>query len=212
MAKVAIVGGGGFAKEVIEVARMLGHEVVGIFAIKNSLKEHKHLGYLEEMVNLRGHYDALHIAIGAVNAKGIANRRHVIEHIRKHSLSVVSLISPKTTIAPTVRIGKGVYIGHDTLISCDTVINDFVLINQRAVIGHDCVVEENVSIAPLVFLGGDVRVEKDSMLGVRTTIRQGLNIGKGSVVGMGSIVIKNLRPYSTTLQMPSKIYRDEGKM
>ena len=208
MARVAIVGGGGFAKEVIEVARMLGHEAVGVFALENSLPDLPHLGYLEEMRTRRDDYDALCLAVGAVNARGIADRRRIIGYIRAHALPTLSLVSPLATVAPSVTIGEGVFIGHEVLISCDARIGDFVLINQRAVIGHDARIDENVSVAPLVFLGGNVRVEADTMLGVRATVRQGLRIGQECVVGMGSLVIKNLKPRSTTLQMPSKIYRE----
>ncbi len=208
MARVAIVGGGGFAKEVIEVARMLGHEVVGVFTLENSLPDLPHLGYLDEMLSRRADYDALCLAVGAVNARGIANRRRIIEHIKAHDLPTLSLVSPLATVASDVAVGQGVFIGHEVLISCDTRIGDFVLINQRAVIGHDVNIGENVSIAPLVFLGGNVTIASDTMLGVRATVRQGICIGRECVVGMGSLVIKNLKPRSTTLQMPSKIYRE----
>ena len=207
MAKIAIIGGGGFAKEVIEVAKMQGHNIVGIFALENSLREYPYLGYLEEAVTKQDEYDYLHIAIGAVNAKGMQNRRKILEFIKENNLPLISLISPKADIGEGVKIGDGVYIGHRVIVSCDSVISDGVLINQGAVIGHDCKIAENVSIAPLVFLGGNVAVEKDVMIGVRATIRQGVRIGHNSLIGMGSIVIKNILPNSTTLQMPSKIYR-----
>ena len=206
MARIALIGGGGFAKEVIEVARMCGHEVVGIFARENSLGQYPHLGYLDEMLTMRDRYDAVHIAVGAVNREGMRNRRAILEFIREHSIPMLSLISPKADLAESVRMGEGVYIGHRVLVSCDTRIGDAVLINQGAVIGHDCRIEENVSIAPLVFLGGNVTVGSDTMIGARATLRQGVSVGASCLVGMGSIVIKNLKAGSTTLQMPSKIY------
>jgi len=206
MARVAIIGGGGFAKEVIEVAIMQGHTISGIFALENSL-EYPHLGYFEEMLSRRDEYDYLHIAIGAVNRNGMQNRAKILDFIYKHSLPMISLISPKADIADDVVIGNGVYIGHRVIISCSTVIDDAVLINHSAVIGHDCKIAKNVSIAPLVFLGGGVEIESGVMVGVRSTIRQGLKIGQDSVIGMCSIIIKNVKPSSTTLQMPSKIYK-----
>jgi len=210
MARVAIVGGGGFAKEVIEVAEMLGHEVVGIFARENTLSSYSHLGYLEEMREKRASYDAVHIAIGAVNARGIENRRTILDFIRKHDIPALSLVSPLATLSGGVLVGEGVYVGHEALISCDTELGEHVVVNQRAVIGHDCVIEENVSLAPLVFLGGNVRVKRDTMIGVRSTVRQGVSIGRNCVIGMGSIIVKNIRDDSLTLQMPSKIYRNRS--
>ncbi len=206
MARVAIIGGGGFAKEVIEVARMNGHEIVGIFARENSLERYPHLGYLDEMLTLRDRYDAVHIAVGAVNRQGMHNRREILEFLRRHDIPMISLVSPKADLGEGVSVGEGVYIGHRVLISCDAQIADAVLINQGAVIGHDCRIEENVSIAPLVFLGGNVRMGRDTMIGARATVRQGLRIDPECLIGMGSLVIKNLKAGCTTLQMPSKIY------
>ena len=212
MAKIAIVGGGGFAAEVIEVALMLGHEIVGIYATRNSLKEYEHLGYLDEMKSSMKSFDAVHIAIGAVNREGIANRRGVIDFLKRHGIPSISLVSPKNCISESVEIGEGVYIGHEVLISCNSRIDDFVLINQRATIGHDCRVEENVSIAPLVFLGGNVSVGRDSMIGVGAIARQGISIGENSIVGMGSLLIRSIKAGSTTLQLPSRVLKKSEKI
>ncbi len=207
MARVAIIGGGGFAKEVIEIAELLGHKIVGIFALENSLKEYKYLGYKDEILSKRDSYDAIHIAIGAVNQQGIEIRNELIDFLQQHNIPSISLISPKATIAKSVTIKEGTFIAHEVLISCDTQIGNYVIINQRAVIGHDCKIEDRVSIAPLVFLGGGVIVEKESMIGVRATIRQGIKIAHNSTIGMGSLVIKSTKPYTLTLQMPSKTHK-----
>ena len=205
--KIAIIGGGGFAKEVIEVALLNGYEIYGVFAKESSLDEYKYFGYLDELNKLKDEFDGVHIAIGAVNQEGVKNRRVVIEFLKENSIKQISLISPLATIAKDVKIGDGVYVGHKVLISVGTSIGDSVLFNHSCLIGHDCKIEDNVSIAPLVFLGGNVIVEKDVMVGVRSTIRQGVKIGRGSIIGMCSVIIKNIKANSLTLSAPSKSYR-----
>jgi len=206
MSKIAIIGGGGFAKEVIEVIHMNGDEVYGVFAQKNSL-DYPFFGYLDELNGHKENFDGCIIAIGAVNKEGIENRKNIINFIKENNIPLISVISPLATISENVKIGKGVYIGHNVLVSVDVKLADNILINHNAVIGHDVVINENVSIGPQVFLGGGVEIEKDVMIGVGATIRQGLKIGTGSIIGMRSIVIKNIKPNSLTLQTPSKIYK-----
>ncbi len=204
--KIAVIGGGGFAKEIIEVIQMNGDEVYGIFA-KSSTLSYRHFGYLDELLEHKEYFDGAILAIGAVNKEGIANRRAIMDFLKEHSINLISVISPLTTISPSVKIGDGVYIAHGVTISCDTKIGDSVLINNNALIGHDVFISENVSIAPQVFLGGGVIIEKDVMLGVGATLRQGIRVGSGSIVGMRSIIIKNIKPDSIVLHPISKIYK-----
>ncbi len=204
--KIAIVGGGGLAKEIIEVIEMNGDEVYGIFAKSSSLS-YKHFGYLDALLEHRDNFDGVILAIGAVNQEGISNRREIIEFLKKHSFNLISVISPLSTISSSANMGNGVYIGHSVIVSCDALIGDNVLINHNALIGHDVKIAENVSIAPQVFLGGGVDIKKDVMIGVGATLRQGITIGSNSIIGMRSIVIKNIKDGSVVLQQISKIYK-----
>jgi len=205
--KIAIIGGGGFAKEVIEVLLMNNDEVYGIFAQENSLN-YNYFGYLDQLITYKNSFDGVVLAIGAVNKTGIENRRKIIDFLKENSIDLISVISPLATISKSVKIGNGSYVGHGVLISCDAKIDDNVVLNQNAIIGHDTKICENVSIAPQVFLGGGVKIEKDVMIGVGATIRQGITIGSNSSIGMRSIVVKNIKENSTVLHQISKVYRN----
>jgi len=206
MSKIAVIGGGGLAKEIIEIIKLNNDELFGIFAKENSLS-YPYFGYLDELKKLKNEFDGVVLAVGAVNKEGIKNRRIIIDFIKENNIPLISVISPYARISKNVKLGEGIYIGHDVLISCDSEISDNVLINQRALIGHDCKIYENVSIAPQVFLGGGVEIERDVMIGVGATIRQGVKIGNNSIIGMRSIVIKNIKNGSLVLQSPSKVFK-----
>jgi sugar O-acyltransferase (sialic acid O-acetyltransferase NeuD family) len=203
--KIAVIGGGGLAKEIIEVILMNGDEVYGIFAKENSLN-YAYLGYLDELNKHKNNFDGVILAIGAVNKDGIKNRKNIIDFLKKENIKLISVISPFATISNSVKIGDGVYIGHNVLISCDSKIENNVLINHNAIIGHDVKIDENVSIAPQVFLGGGVIIEKNVMIGVGATLKQGIKIGNNSIIGMRSVIIKNIKQNSIVLPTISKIY------
>ena len=207
MAKIAIIGGGGLAKEIIECIELNNDEVYGIFALESEL-DYPYLGYLDELVEYKHKFDGVIIAIGAVNKKGIEQRKKIINFLKQNNIPLISVISPFAKIGKGCTIGEGVYIGHDVIISVDSKILDNIIINQKAVIGHDTLIKENTSIAPLVFIGGNCKIEENVMIGVGATIKEGLTIEKDSVIGMRSIVVKNIKSNSLVLPVLSKIYKD----
>jgi sugar O-acyltransferase (sialic acid O-acetyltransferase NeuD family) len=204
---IAIIGGGGFAKEVIEVADMLNYNIYGIYAKESILKNYNHRGYLDKLVEDKENFDGAIVAIGAVNKKGMLIREDIINFLKDNDIKLISLISPLATVSSSVSIGDGVYIAHNVVVSCDVKISENVLINHQAVIGHDSFIENNVSIAPQVFLGGNTVIESNVMLGAAASLIQGIRVGRNSVIGIRSIVLKNIKENSLVVSPPSKIYR-----
>jgi len=206
--KIALIGGGGFAKEVIEVIELLGDQVYGIFAHKNSFEEYEHFGYLGELVEHKSNFDGVHIAFGGVTKEQIENRRAIIDFLAQHGIPSVVLISPYARVAKNVTIGDGSYIAHDVYVSHDAVVGNHVIINNRCDIGHDSIIEENVTISPKVFLGGAVRVGRDTLIGVGSVVKQGVKIGHSSIISMGSCIQRNIRPYSLVLAPTSIVHKE----
>lgn len=203
--KIAIIGGSGFAKEVIEVAEMLGHKIYGVFADKPNNIGYEYKGYLDELLALKDEFDVAHIAIGAVNKEGISVRATMIDFLTQNNIPTISLISPRAFVSQGAQIGDGVYIGHSVIISIGSQVGNYVVLNHHADIGHDAIIGVNVSIAPQVFVGGGTKIANHVMIGVASTLRQGIEIGEFSVVGMKSSVIKSLKPNSFVFTLPSKI-------
>ena len=206
MSKIAIVGGGGFAKEIIEVIKMNNDEVYGIFAKTNSLN-YPYFGYLDELNEHKSNFDGVILAVGAVDKNGIENRKNIIEFIEKNSIPLISVISPLAIISEEATIEKGVYISHNVIVSSNAYIKSYVSINHSAIVGHDVKLDLNVSIGPQVFLGGGIVVEKNVMIGAGATLRQGIKISENVIIGMGCIVIKNIKSGSIVLPSVSKIYK-----
>ena len=201
--KIALIGAGGLAKEFLDVAQMLGHEVVGTFSTSGSLNGIAHLGYLDDLLAKREAFDGVAIAIGIHNIDRIKSRREIIDFLNEHHIKHVSLVSPHSRIHSSVFLGDGVYIHHDVIISCDTYIGNNTIINTSARIGHDCKIGENVSVGPCVFIGGNTEIGNDVLIGVSSSIRDGLKIGNNCIIGMGSLVLKSMN--ENQLIMPSAI-------
>ena len=206
--KIAIIGGGGIAKEIIEVIKMNNDDVYGIFALKNYL-DYPHYGYLEELKKHKNKFDGVIVGIGVVNKKGIEIRNNICSFLEENKIPLISVISPLASISKSSIVKEGVYIAHNVIISCDSIIDKNVIINQGAIIGHDVKISSNVSVGPQVFIGGGVEIENNVMIGVGATLKEGIKIAQDVIIGMRSIVIKNIKKDSLVLPTISKVYTNK---
>ncbi len=203
--KIAIIGGSGFAKEVIEVAEMLGHSIYGIFADKQSNIGYEYKGYLDELLAQKNEFYGAIVAIGVINKNGLLTREKIINFLVKNNITQISLISPSATIGKGVKVDNGTYIAHDVIVALDSHIGKNVLINTSARIGHDSIIGNNTSIGPQVFIGGGTKIASNVMIGAASTLIQGIEVESFSVIGIKSLVVKSLKPNSFVFALPSRI-------
>src|SRR5689334_12784455 len=99
MTKLALVGGGGFAIEVYEIAKLLGYDVVGYFAFEQSSWDLPFLGVPERISDLRHGFDCIALAFGAVDRQSLSHR---IDFARK--LTTIAPIAP-ALVSPHAVVG-----------------------------------------------------------------------------------------------------------
>ena len=203
--KLAIIGGGGHAKEVIEIAELNGYEIVGIIAHNSKIEQYPLLGYLGDLERLRKDIDCIHVAIGAVNRDGMLSRNEILANLKNKHYSFATIISPNAYVSKNAQIGKGVYISHFSLVSSDAIIRDNTILNYYSVISHDSDVGENIVISPKSFNGGNTNIKKNVLIGAGSLIMQGLTIGNNSVIGMGSVVREDIDDNCLAFGNPLKI-------
>jgi UDP-N-acetylglucosamine acyltransferase len=115
---------------------------------------------------------------------------------------------------------KGVFIG------CDNVIREYVTINagcerttrltnncimlRGSHLGHDAIVEKNVTISCNVLVGGHSIIGSGANLGLGAILHQFSKIGCYSMIGMGTIVTKksNIQCFGTYVGNPAKYIKE----
>jgi sugar O-acyltransferase (sialic acid O-acetyltransferase NeuD family) len=193
MRRLAMIGGGGFAKEVAEIAGLNGYAIVGCYAQAPGHFGAIHRGYLDELLRDRNDFDALALAIGGADRKSIAVRRKMIDWIEDNGLSAPALVSPHAIVAGGVVLGQGAVIAHGAILSVDVNLAPFCVVNAGAIVGHDTLLASNVTVAPGAFLGGGCNVGADTLVGPMAKVLQGVSIGQDVIVGVGCIVMQNLK-------------------
>lgn len=205
MTRLAFIGGGGFAKEALEIAELNGHEVVGYVADAQGVLDRPYWGVPAELLSRRDEFDAVCIAFGAVDRKSLLSRAETARWLGENSLPGQSLVSPHATVSKGASIAEGAIVAHGVVISVDARIGPFVILNTSAIVGHDAVIGANTTIAPAAFIGGVALIGEDCLIGPGATILQNLSIGRRVVVGVGASVVRNVAPDATVWPLRSKV-------
>jgi acetyltransferase EpsM len=197
MAKLVLIGGGGFAKEVHAIAEEAGDTVVGYAAPEQTALKLRYLGCAETLPYVRSEFDAVILAFGAVNRKTILARAATVATLEALSLPFATAVSPRAIIAPGVKVGVGSVIAPMVIVAVDATIGDHCVLNGAAQLGHDAVLDSNVTLAPLAFIAGTARVASNALIGPHTTVLEGRKVGREVIVGAGATVLRDVADGAT---------------
>lgn len=92
-------------------------------------------------------------------------------------------------IGDNVRISNHVTIDAGTTSS--TVVGNNSILLAHSHVGHDVILEDNVTISVGAIIGGHTYIMKGANIGLNATIHQNHLIGSYSMVGMGAVVPKS---------------------
>lgn len=194
---LAIVGGGGFACEVLEVARLRGYTVEDYYATGEGRVGLRYCGYLDELERRRGDYDGIVLGFGAVNQAGLAQRTALAERLAALGFDFPALVSPHAVVSEGASIGAGSFVAHGVVVSVDARIDAFCLLNTSAIVGHHTVVGRHTIVSPKVFIGGDCRIDEQVLIGAGANILQARHIGQGAMVGVGADIYRDVKAGTT---------------
>lgn len=206
--RLIVVGGGGFAKEVIWLASesVQQWEVVGCLndsdeAQGTELTGVPVLGCVADWVKYQD--CAFVVAVGAPRT------RHLIVE-KMQSLGqprFATLIHRSVAMSSRVEIGDGGMITAGCRLTVDIKLGRHVILNLNSTVGHETLLGDFTTVAPIVAISGNVSTGAGVELGTGAAIRQGVSIGAGAMVGMGAVVTKDIAPSSAVVGNPAKLLK-----
>lgn len=208
MIKIAIVGAGGFGREV----KML------IDQINLVEKKYEFIGYYDDgfvkgdLINnfpiLGDTNDINNISekTGIVISIAIPNiRKSIHNKINNEFVSFPTLIHPNVIIGSDfVTIQEGCIICASSIITVNINIGRFVILNLQCTVGHDTTIKDYCSFMPSVNVSGEVFIEEGVYVGTGAKIINLLNIGEYTIIGSGAVVAKTLPANCTAVGIPAK--------
>jgi len=205
---IIIIGAGGHLKVIIDVARLLGYEILFATDIDASLHGTTIMG-----VKIAGDDDSIsafdpsdvYLANGVGIVNGTGPRRRIFEEWTTSGYQFPSLLHPNAVVADTVIIEEGVQCMAGSVVQPGVRLGKNTVINTRASIDHDCRIGEHCFIGPGVITGGGVNIQAGSFIGTGATISPNVVIGEDSFVGAGSVVIRNLEVGSKAVGNPARL-------
>jgi sugar O-acyltransferase (sialic acid O-acetyltransferase NeuD family) len=190
--KLLIFGASGHAKDVLEVAILLGYEEFTLvttdgtsdFPDRNALKESDFdpSDYAD--------WDCI-VAIG-----NITHRKHFLSSYA--CLRQVSIISPSAIVSKSAKIESGCYIGAFAYIGPNSILGQACIVNTHAIIGHDSKVGAYSQIGPKVCISGNVKVGESVFIGAGAIFNNGskespLLVPDFVEIGMGCHITNSIK-------------------
>jgi sugar O-acyltransferase (sialic acid O-acetyltransferase NeuD family) len=188
--RLALIGGGGFSKEIAEVAQMCGYTVEATYSSQPSAQVGTYRGYLDELLADRAAYAGVALAVGGVSRAAIQARAEIIAWLDQHALPCPPLVSPHAIVSQGVALSAGAFVAHGVIVNVDARLGRFCVINTGAIIGHDAEIGDNTTISPAAFIGGRCTIGADGLVGPLAKVLQGLKIGERAMIGMGCTVLR----------------------
>lgn len=207
MKTIALMGNGGFAKEVAEIVRLNGYQVAGCFGEQDTGFDAPYHGTEEDLGERFGDYAAVVLAIGAVNRRTLMRRKLLADWMSDKGMPSIPVISPYSIISSGVEVEPGAIVAHGAMIGIDATVRSGAVINMGAIVGHDVLISERAIIAPGAFVGGGACIGSDTILGPHSRVLQGLNVGDDVILGIGCTALKSLSEGATVWPQPSAVMK-----
>lgn len=203
--RLVILGAGGHAVSVADVAMAAGWQVVGLVA---EAKAGMHMldipvvGGLHEVPDFESLF--LAVAIGDNAVRQAAGREYVA---RFGESRFPSIVHPTANVSKFARIGAGttVMAGASVGPNCD--VGRFCLLNTGSSIDHDCRMANFASLAPGAVTGGAVHIGERSAISIGAAVKHGVRIGSDCVVGAMSYVNKDVSDLQVVYGVPARFVR-----
>src|SRR5690554_3875061 len=94
MTKIVFIGGGGFAKEVLEIVELNGDDVIGYVGDAEGVLPVPYWGGTTALLERRKEFDAVCVAFGAIDRKSLKVRSAMIEWLSEQGFASLPLVSP----------------------------------------------------------------------------------------------------------------------
>ena len=192
MEELIIVGCGGHAKAIIDIAESSEKwKIAGIIGLEEEVGKnvcgHMVIGCDKDMGQIIEKVENLAIGIG--HMPGNDQRKKAIVSAQELGFKFPAVISKSAIVSRNSTIGSGTTIGHNAVINAGATIGDFTIINTMSLVEHDAKVGKNCHISTGALINGGVEIGDGSFVGSGAMIREGLVLPKDAIVSAGKRVM-----------------------
>ena len=207
--RIAILGSGGFAREVATIIHAINaksptYDLMGY--IDNRLPKGTLINGLP-VIGSDDEINKISIPISIVTAFGEPDLKEKV--CRKYTNPLISfptIIHPTVILgdASSIKLGKGCIICAGCILTTNIEIKDFVTLNLSCTVGHDVTIGNFSSFMPSCNISGEVNLDKKVYCGTGVKIINQTNVGKHAIIGAGAVVTQDIPADCTAVGVPAK--------
>ena len=158
MKKLLILGAGGFAKVVEDIARQsMEYDRIGF--LDDSAQGPYILGRCEEFRMFSGYNVEMFPAIGNNDA-----RMYWMHQLEDAGIRIPCLVHSSAYVSPTVRLKSGTAVLPRAVVNTGCQIEKGCLINCGAIVDHDCILEEGTHVCVGAIIKSENRIPAGSKI------------------------------------------------
>jgi acetyltransferase EpsM len=205
--KVIIVGAGGHAKVVLDVALANDMTVLGFVDDHATVApdpDYLLLGTVNMLEELMIHHPGSQVFI-AIGDNRI--RRQIDHGLLKGRRVAPALVHPFGCVSSSAQFGSGTILMPGVVVNAGTRVGRHAILNTCCSVDHDCSIGDYAHISPGARLAGTVTVGEGCHVGTGASLIPGVRVGDWAVIGAGAVVITDIPPRSVAVGIPARIVK-----
>jgi sugar O-acyltransferase (sialic acid O-acetyltransferase NeuD family) len=205
---LVIIGAGGHAKVVADVAISAGFDVIGFLDDHMEVAPLTGYGVLG-CVSMIGELLVKNQELKFIIAIGDNQvRRKLATDLLDWSNRLSTVVHPSASLSSYVELGLGAVVMPHVVVNAGAQIGNHVILNTACTIDHDCSVRQYAHVSPGAHIAGNVLVGEGVHLGVGVSVIPQRIIGAWSVVGAGAVVVEDVPSRVVAVGVPARVIRE----
>jgi sugar O-acyltransferase (sialic acid O-acetyltransferase NeuD family) len=217
MNTLAILGAGGFAREVywhLKTGRCLD-EVAGVVFVDDvtpitKIRMHQRSCMWDVPVVRDWNFSRYQCGYGPVRfivgTGSPQTNKIMVERARDAGLlPLPTFVHPRALVQNIFDIGVGGIITPGCVLTTGIHIGDYVVLNLNCTVGHDASIDEYSVCLPGSHISGNVHLSERCMIGSGAVIREKISVAPDTIIGAQACVVKDInKPNTTVVGVPAK--------
>lgn len=198
---IIIIGAGGHAQDVIDIACSAGYSILGF--LDDNLEGEFILGKISDYKKVLSQYKNYDIRY-TIGINDSIVRQKIDNYLKEFDANPITLVHQSAIIGHNVIISDGCVLGAGTVLTSNVVLGRHVHLNTHASVNQGSIVGDYSTLSPGVKVCGDVKVGKCVQFGASSTVINLINIGNNVKLGAGAVVVNDIPDNVTAKGVPAR--------
>lgn len=200
-----VIGAGGHATSLAEVARSAGYRIL---AFVDADRDGATLLGRPVIASADAALQAGTPAAVAIGDN--AARQRVAEALRARFPQAVfpALVHASASVSAYATLGPGTVVMQQASVGSNARVGAFCIVNTGASLDHDGAMHDHASLAPRAATGGRVTLGARAAVALGAVVKQGVTIGADSVLGANSYLGVDLAACRVAYGTPARVIRE----